>query len=110
MISIYSLTGKQLKEAAIRNILTYSAEIGQLLMETQVSKTDTTERLIKKMKGYKLFKGKITDILRKTTAGFNFGTAKIEGIEENKGEQFSIEFQNEKSYCKKRKLCIGLCS
>lgn len=101
MISIYSLTGKQLKEAAIRNILTYSAEIGKLLMDTQASKTDTTKQLIEKMNGFKLFKGKITDILRKTTSGFNFGTAKIEGIEENKGEQFSIEFQNENLIAKK---------
>jgi hypothetical protein len=101
MISIYSLTGKQLKRAAIRNILSYSAEIGKLIMETQASKEDTTEQLINKIKGFKLFKGKITDILRKTTSGFNFGTAKIDGIEENKGDHFSIEFQNENLIAKK---------
>ena len=45
--------------------------------------------------GYKLFKGKISDVLRETRAGFNFGKAVLDGIGEGKGHQACVEFQNE---------------
>ena len=45
--------------------------------------------------GYKLFKGKIADVLRETRAGFNFGRVLLEGIGECKGRSAAVEFQNE---------------
>ena len=45
--------------------------------------------------GYKLFKGKIADVLRETRGGFNFGRVVLSGIGECKGKSASIEFQNE---------------
>ena len=45
--------------------------------------------------GFKLFKGKIADVLRETRAGFNFGKVVLEGIGEYKGHTAYVEFQNE---------------
>ena len=45
--------------------------------------------------GYRLFKGKIADVLRETHGAFNFGKVMLEGIGECKGHQAYVEFQNE---------------
>ena len=45
--------------------------------------------------GFKLFKGKIADVLRETRAGFNIGKDMLEGIGEYKGHTAYVEFQNE---------------
>ncbi len=45
--------------------------------------------------GYKLFTGKIVDVLRETRQGFNFGKATLSGINSNKDESCTVSFQNE---------------
>lgn len=95
MLSIYPMTGKELKECGIKNIVTYSEKIGKTIRE--ISKHDElpSEQLLKVIDGIELFKGKIVDVLRETRDGFNFGTMKLEGLEEYKGEKCEINFQNE---------------
>src|SRR5690606_15537415 len=56
---------------------------------------DPVEEILKVMKGYKLFKGKVSDINRRTTEGFAKGIATIEGIEEYSNAECSLHFQNE---------------
>ncbi len=45
--------------------------------------------------GYKLFKGKISDVLRETNGAFNLGRVVLDGIGEYKGRTAEISFQNE---------------
>ena len=47
---------------------------------------------------FRFFKGKITDVLRETRDGFNFGRVTLEGIGEDKGKKAVVEFQNENIY------------
>jgi len=42
-----------------------------------------------------LFKGKATDILRRTTAGFAKGEATFQGLDEFSGRSLTVRFQNE---------------
>src|SRR5438132_13644709 len=46
-------------------------------------------------KAIPLFKGKILDVERRTTAGFAVGTTTIEGLDEYAGKKMTIRFQNE---------------
>ena len=45
--------------------------------------------------GMELFRGKIADIDRRTTEGFLRGSARIDGLDGDRGHRFELEFQNE---------------
>jgi DUF917 family protein len=95
MVNLYSMTGKQLKKSGIHGIITYSEEIGKAITNAQKTGSNAMKELLDKTKGYELFKGKICDVLRETKGGFNFGKAKLQGLEEYKGQSFELNFQNE---------------
>lgn len=95
MLSIYPMTGKVLKEAAIRNILSYSAKIGEAILEARRLGENPATALLRVTGGFELFKGKVADVLRRTEGGFARGEARIEGIEEYKGKLLEVKFQNE---------------
>ena len=59
--------------------------------------TDKTpeEAFLEITEGYKLFKGKICDVLRDVRNGFNFGKVVLDGIGDYKGKSAYVEFQNE---------------
>ena len=94
-ISIYPMTGKQFKEAAVRNSLSREIEIGRAVRDAKSSGKNPLDALLSVTKGYLLFVGKITDVIRRATGGFAKGEAKIEGLEEFKGSTLEIKFQNE---------------
>ncbi|GAV25957.1 hypothetical protein ciss_18900 [Carboxydothermus islandicus] len=95
MIAIYPMYGRDLKQAGIRNIITYSAKIGRAIREARKNGEDPIEALLKATGGFTLFKGKISDVQRRTTGGFVQGEAHIDGIDQYKGENMIIDFQNE---------------
>ena len=95
-VTLYNLTGKQLKEYGVKGIVTRSEQLGAA-MRTVKNVTDKTpeEAFLEFTEGFKLFKGKITDVLRETRGAFNFGKVVVEGIGECKGHSAYVEFQNE---------------
>ncbi len=95
MLSIYPMTGEVLKKAGIKNIVSYSAKIGKVIREARQRGENPAEALLKATGGFELFKGKVVDVLRRTEGGFARGEAKIEGIEEYRGEVLQVKFQNE---------------
>ena len=42
-----------------------------------------------------MFTGKITDVARRTVAGFTRGEARVEGLDADAGAELVLEFQNE---------------
>ena len=95
MIAIYPMTGKDVKKAGIRNIVTYSAEIGKAIRLARQNDQNPVAALIKVTGGYPLFKGKIGDVIRRTTGGFVRGQAIISGIDDFRGSKLEHHFQNE---------------
>ncbi|MFZ5652702.1 MAG: DUF917 domain-containing protein [Bacillota bacterium] len=95
MITIYPMTGKNLKKSGIKNILTYSAQIGRAIQEARRLGESPVDSLLKVTGGFELFKGKVADVLRRTEGGFARGEARVEGIEEYRGEVLEVRFQNE---------------
>lgn len=95
MVAIYPMTGKQVKECAIRNIITYSEKIGKAIKDINKHEVPPIKQLMDATDGIEMFKGKIVDVLRETRGGFNFGTVKLEGVEEYKDKNCNINFQNE---------------
>ena len=95
-VTLYCLTGAQLKEYGVKGIVTRSEELGAAL-RTVKNVTDSTpeEEFLRFSGGIKLFRGKISDVLRETKGAFNLGKVVLDGIGECKGHSAYVNFQNE---------------
>lgn len=96
-VALYPMTGAQLKEYGVKNIITRSQKLGEAIRTVKDCGEDSTpeEHFLEFTEGYKLFKGKIKDVLRETRGAFNFGKVMLEGIGDHKGQEAFVEFQNE---------------
>ena len=76
--------------------MTRSQRLGSAIRKVKESIDKTPEETFLEItEGCKLFKGKISDVLREVRAGFNFGKVVLDGIGEYKGRNAYVEFQNE---------------
>lgn len=99
-VSLYPMTGAQLKAYGVKHIVTRSEKLGEAIRTVKNAAYETPEEyFLKFTEGYKLFKGKISDVLRETRGAFNFGKVMLEGIGEYKSKQAFVEFQNENLAC-----------
>ena len=95
-VSLYTLTGAQMREYGVKNIVTRSQKLGEAIRTVKNSETLTPEEhFLQFTEGYKLFRGKIVDVLRETRGAFNFGKVVLAGIGDYKGHRAFVEFQNE---------------
>lgn len=95
-VSLYAMEGKFMKEYGVRGIVTRSETLGSAIRKVkEVTDKTPEEAFLEITEGYKLFKGKICDVLREVRAGFNFGKVVLEGIGDYKGGSAYVEFQNE---------------
>jgi DUF917 family protein len=95
MIALYTVTGRQLKEAAIRGTISFAETIGRTVREARAAKEDAIAAVMEVTGGFRIFRGKIVDIQRRTETGFARGEATIEGIDEYSGSSLTVRFQNE---------------
>lgn len=95
-VSLYCMDGASLKKYGIRDIVTRSEKLGEAIRNVKENTAKTPEEnFLAASEGYKIFTGKIIDVLRETREGFNFGTVVLDGIGEYKGKQSKVDFQNE---------------
>ncbi|MEM7342789.1 MAG: DUF917 domain-containing protein [Chloroflexota bacterium] len=95
MIALYAMSGKQLKEAMIPHTITLAETIGRAIREARANHTDPIQAVLDLTNGYEIFKGKISDVARRTEAGFAKGDASFQGIDEYTGKTLTLQFQNE---------------
>ncbi|MFT8879368.1 MAG: DUF917 domain-containing protein [Oenococcus sp.] len=96
-VASFALTGRELKEAGVWGTLSLCQQIGRIIesLNTYPSTKAALEAILKLTRGFYFMSAKITDIVNVTKDGFNFGTTKLEGIDQFAGKQASISFQNE---------------
>lgn len=96
-IALYGMDGATMKKWGVKNIITRSQKLGAAIRGIkQLDKSQTPEAsFLTQTGGYKIFKGKITDVLRETTGAFNLGHVMLDGISEYRGQQAEVTFQNE---------------
>lgn len=94
-VSLFCIDGKTLKEFAVRDIVTRSEQLGKAIRDVKSGGGLPEKNFLDATEGFKLFKGKIADVLREVRGGFNFGKVVLEGIAEDKGRTAYVEFQNE---------------
>jgi DUF917 family protein len=91
----FPMTGRQLRESAILDCLSYAEEIGRGIREAQERNADPIAAITRITSGFVLFRGKIVDVKREIVHGWNIGEAVMDGLEELEGSSMRVSFQNE---------------
>ena len=95
-VSLYCVEGAILKQHAVKGIVTRSQKLGEAIRRVkEITDLTPEERFLEFSEGYRLFKGKIADVLRETNGAFNLGRVVIEGIGSDRGKRAEVVFQNE---------------
>ncbi|MDR2793083.1 MAG: DUF917 domain-containing protein [Treponema sp.] len=94
-VILYCVDGKTMKNYGVKRIVTRSEKLGKAIREAKHGRLSPEENFLASCEGYKIFRGKITDIRREVRGAFNFGKAIFEGSGEYKDESAFVEFQNE---------------
>jgi DUF917 family protein len=92
-MSIYVMTGADVKRLAIKNTISLAEKIGECILGQ--SSLHPVDSLVRATGSFKLFEGKVIDVRRDLTSGFIRGRAEFEGINAFSGQSFYIDFQNE---------------
>lgn len=95
MIALYAATVRELKESAIIGTMSKAETIGETIRSARVNEVDPVKTVRESVGGFEVFKGKISDVERRTEAGFAKGDAFMEGIDEYAGQRLQLSFQNE---------------
>jgi DUF917 family protein len=95
LVAQFALSGRQLKEAMVPGTLRLATELGAVVREARARHEDPVTAVVGHLGGRRLFSGKITDVARRTVAGFTRGEARVEGVDRDAGGELVLEFQNE---------------
>jgi uncharacterized protein len=95
MIALYTLTGKQVKEAMVAGTISLAQELGRIIRESRKAHIDPISATVDRLRGYRVFEGKVADVQRRTEAGFAQGEARIDGVGSASGSSLVLRFQNE---------------
>ena len=95
MISNYAMSGAQARESLVPGTLSLCAELGALVRAARTAHEDPVARVITRLRGRKLFTGKVIDVARRTTTGFARGEARLSGMDDDTGSELVLRFQNE---------------
>jgi len=88
-------TGREVKDCAILHTISKAIALGQAVETARRTHADPVAAVLAAEGGIELFRGKVHDVARRTTAGFLRGSARLEGLDGDTGSQFTLEFQNE---------------
>jgi hypothetical protein len=95
LITLYPMSGAIAKRAAVRGTLTLARRLGEILRESRATHADAVAAIQSKLDAATIFHGRVTDIARRTETGFARGEAKFTGVEDYRGHEYRIAFQNE---------------
>jgi hypothetical protein len=88
-------TGAEVKSSTCLHTLSQALRIGRTVIAARHAHADAVAALVEAERGKVLFRGKITDVMRRTTEGWLRGTIEIEGLDADQGSRMRIAFQNE---------------
>ena len=91
------MNGEKMKTSVVVGTVDYAQKLGRII-RTATDADNPEQFFLGESGAFRFFKGKITDVLRETRDGFNFGRVTLEGIGEDKGKKAVVEFQNENIY------------
>jgi DUF917 family protein len=94
-IGAFPMSGKQVKQAAVRDIITFAYNIGESIITAKAKQLNPLEELLKTTNGIKLFQGKINNVNIVSDGRWNKGVCEIMGLNDYKNSVMALDFQNE---------------
>ena len=96
----YAYDGTVVRECGISGTLSLAARIGRILQGIDpdgrvLHDDEKIDALCVDLHAVRLFEGKVTDLQRQVEGGFTRGAAELEGVGEDRGHDFRLDFQNE---------------
>lgn len=88
-------TGAEVKRATCLHTVTKALRIGAAVHAARRAHADPIEAVVGQEGGLVLFRGKVADVMRRTTEGYLRGRLSIDGLDEDRGRVFTLDFQNE---------------
>ncbi|WP_374441999.1 DUF917 domain-containing protein [Stella sp.] len=88
-------TGAEVKRATCLHTLSWALSIGRTVRAARAAHADPIAAVVAAEGGLVLFRGKVTDVMRRATDGWLRGRVAIEGLDGDQGETMAIDFQNE---------------
>jgi len=88
-------TGREVKEWGILHTVTQAMGLGRAVLDARARKEDPVAAVLEHAGGLLLFSGKVVDVARRATEGFLRGSARVEGLDVDRGHAFRLDFQNE---------------
>ncbi|BBK42964.1 hypothetical protein STVA_29840 [Allostella vacuolata] len=88
-------TGREVKDWGIHGTVRQAIALGRAVHEARLRHEDPVAAVLASQDGRRLFRGKIADVERRATEGHLRGAAECEGLDEDRGHRYRLEFQNE---------------
>jgi uncharacterized protein len=86
---------KSLSRTLVRGSISLALRIGRAVESARASATDPIRAIIDAADGKPLLVGKVVDVERQFRAGHDWGTVRLEGVDEDRGHRAEIAFKNE---------------
>ena len=85
----------RLREVAIPDTLSQARDLGDAVLRAQGGSADPVDEICRVSGGRRFFRGRLTDVDRRTERGFNLGRLTLAGTDECRGSTAVIDVQNE---------------
>ncbi|MDR1078434.1 MAG: DUF917 domain-containing protein [Propionibacteriaceae bacterium] len=95
IVSLYPMRGDQAKASAVVGTLSLCVRLGRAVRQARAVHNDPVAAVAEVLGGRLIHTGKVVDVVRRTTAGFARGEAKLAGLEHDAGTTLTLNFQNE---------------
>jgi DUF917 family protein len=90
-----SFDQKSLSRTLVRGSISLALRIGRAIEAARQTNTDPVTAIAEAGDGKRFITGKIVDVERQFRAGHDWGTVRVEGVEEDRGRVAEIAFKNE---------------
>jgi DUF917 family protein len=91
----FLMSAKEAKETVISKTVSECLEIGKFIRESKENGQSVLDLLVKKVNGWLLFKGIVSNKETEDKDGYYWGTHTLDGVNEFSGQNFKIWFKNE---------------
>ena len=89
------LNGHLVQKNSVLHSLSYAWRIGNTILRARIENKSAVDAMIECTNGKLLIDGKLTDVKREITGGFNRGRVIVDGMDAFENQKVVIDFQNE---------------
>ncbi|MEW9518289.1 DUF917 domain-containing protein [Streptomyces tubercidicus] len=105
-VSLYGMTGSEARSSLVNGTLSLCAELGRLVARAGEGSTPA-DAVASRLRGQRVFDGKVVDVARRTEQGFARGEAIIKGLDHDASSRLTIAFQNENLIAKRDGVVVA---